>query len=135
MMKSIDESKLLKPGDLTCKADFWMAIESGELPKTIAWSLRKENSQKDVLLKATQKLFEFVNGLTPCDGRKYKPSRKDIESFSRRFDKFYSEFHYLQYVFDFLAKFPEDSSDEDKFDSMNDYLWNENSAVSYRRKI
>ena len=124
MINAIDESKLLKPGDLTYKADFWIAIESGELSKTIAWKLRKENNPKDVLVKATQELFAFVNALkTAKSDKPYRPTRKDIESFTKKFEKFYSEFHYLQYTLDFLEQFPKDGEDEDKFDKMNEYLW------------
>lgn len=124
MVEAMDETKLLKPGDLIYKADFWLAIESGELPKTIAWSLRKEDNPKKVLTQARQSLFGFVNMLkTPAGEKSYKPSRKDIESFSKKFDKHYTEFHYLEKVNEFLSKFPDGTEDEQKFDKLNAYLW------------
>lgn len=125
MIEQIDESRLLKPGELQYKHDFWLAIESGELPKTIAWKLRKEDNPKVVLANATQSLFEFVNKLkTPLKEKRYKPSRKDVESFSKKFEKYYSEFHYLEKVNDFLRQFEDGTEDERKFDKMNAYLWN-----------
>jgi len=124
MIDAVNENELLKPGDLVFKADFWLAIETGELSKTIAWKLREEDNKKVVIQKAIQQLFQYVNRLrTPTGEKDYKPNRKDIESFSKKFEKFYNEFHYLENVSTFLSKFDFDKEDEHKFDTLNTYLW------------
>lgn len=124
MIEAIDESKLLKPGDILHKQAFWMAIESGELPKTVAWNLRKEDNPKNVLLAATQELFNFANKLkNQAKEKPYKPSREDTASFTKKFEKYYSEFHYLEKVNAFLKQFPDGTEDEEKFDKLNSYLW------------